>query len=111
MEYIEVLNEAELLDAIQKYGSDSVAMVEFYKDNCPGCRVMIGVVKSYYEDESDSNKATLIKAKLENLGVDVFSDYDVMATPTFIFYHHSKEVHRMHGVNPVERIQKAVHEY
>ena len=70
-------------------------LVDFYKDNCPGCKMLEASLGKLSGAEFDD--LPLVKAKLEVLGEDFFKGVGLRQTPTLLAYRNAAEVARLPG--------------
>jgi thioredoxin 1 len=70
-------------------------LVEFYSDSCIPCKQMspiLGAVEDDYEDQLKVYKVNV------NFDAELAADYEVMASPTLLFFKGGKEVERLRGL-------------
>ena len=81
--------------------STGVTLVDFSASWCPPCRMLAPII-------ADVAREMAGKAKVLTLDVDesrnAAARFNVMNVPTLIFFKNGKEVQRLIGVSPKERI-------
>ncbi|CAD0310920.1 hypothetical protein CFBP498_10290 [Xanthomonas hortorum pv. vitians] len=83
------------------------ALVDFYKDNCPGCRMLdMSLDKFAASDAADG--VALLKVKLEVVGEEFFRDLGLRQTPTLALYRDGSEVARLPGFQSPAQVETAV---
>ena len=85
------------------------AMADFYKDNCPGCKMLDASLAKLTAPEFEG--LVLIKAKLEVLGEDFFKGLGLRQTPSLIAYRDGAEVARLPGFQPPKTLEAWVHKH
>ncbi|KTF30316.1 thioredoxin family protein [Xanthomonas vesicatoria] len=83
------------------------ALVDFYKDDCPGCRMLDMSLERFAKSDSAGGLA-LLKVKLEVLGHDFFRDLGLRQTPTLALYRDGAEVVRLPGFQSPAQVEAAV---
>ncbi|UXA71224.1 thioredoxin family protein [Xanthomonas prunicola] len=83
------------------------ALVDFYKDNCPGCR-MLDMSLDKFSNSDAANGVALLKVKLEVLGEEFFRDLGLRQTPTLALYRDGAEVVRLPGFQSPAQVEAAV---
>ncbi|AAM38907.1 thioredoxin [Xanthomonas phaseoli pv. phaseoli] len=83
------------------------ALVDFYKDNCPGCR-MLDMSLDKFANSDAANGVALLKVKLEVVGEDFFRDLGLRQTPTLALYRDGAEVARLPGFQSPAQVEAAV---
>ncbi|MFA1286459.1 thioredoxin family protein [Xanthomonas axonopodis pv. nakataecorchori] len=83
------------------------ALVDFYKDNCPGCR-MLDMSLDKFATSDAANGVALLKVKLEVVGEDFFRDLGLRQTPTLALYRDGAEVARLPGFQSPAQVEAAV---
>ncbi|MGD6594541.1 thioredoxin family protein [Xanthomonas citri pv. citri] len=83
------------------------ALVDFYKDNCPGCR-MLDMSLDKFANSDAANGVALLKVKLEVVGEDFFRDLGLRQTPTLALYRDGAEVARLPGFQAPAQVEAAV---
>ena len=79
------------------------ALADFYKDNCPGCKMLDASLAKLTASEFEN--VVLIKAKLEVLGEDFFKGLGLRQTPSLIAYRDGAEVERLPGFQPPKTLE------
>ncbi len=82
-------------------------LVDFYKDNCPGCRMLDLSLDKFAATESAAGVA-LLKVKMELVGEDFFRDHGLRQTPTLALYRDGNEVARLPGFQSPAQVETAV---
>ena len=83
------------------------ALVDFYKDNCPGCR-MLDMSLDKFATSDAANGVALLKVKLEVVGEDFFRELGLRQTPTLALYRDGSEVARLPGFQSPAQVEAAV---
>lgn len=77
------------ITSVEAFGSalaeHDFCLVDFYKDNCPGCAMLTNTFKALDTDFSYRD-VTVLKVKLEDVGEDFFKEQGLRQTPTVKFY-------------------------
>lgn len=82
-------------------------LVDFYKDDCPGCR-MLDMALASFADTPRAAGVVLLKVKLETLGERFFRSLGLRQTPTLLLVRDSHEVARMSGYQSPRQIDEAL---
>ena len=77
-------------------GSAGTVLVDFYKDNCPGCTMLDKVIEQNAEN-LERNDIALLKVKMEVVGDQFFKDNNLRQTPSLILMRDGVEVKRHAG--------------
>lgn len=100
--------EATSADALaQLLNEHPRALVDFYKDNCPGCK-MLDLSLGKFESTAAAQDMTLIKVKLETVGEALFLQYGLRQTPSLLHFADGTEVGRLSGFVPPAQIEALV---
>ncbi|MEA5124113.1 thioredoxin family protein [Xanthomonas floridensis] len=83
------------------------ALVDFYKDNCPGCRMLDMSLDKFANSEA-ANGVALLKVKLEVVGEDFFRELGLRQTPTLALFKDGAEVTRLPGFQSPAQVEAAV---
>lgn len=83
------------------------ALVDFYKDNCPGCR-MLDMSLDKFAVSAAADGVALLKVKLEVVGEEFFRDLGLRQTPTLALYRDGSEVARLPGFQSPAQVETAV---
>ncbi|GHH60400.1 MULTISPECIES: thioredoxin family protein [Gammaproteobacteria] len=82
-------------------------LVDFNKDNCPGCRMLDMSLDKFAASEA-ANGLTLLKVKLEDIGEDFFRGLGLRQTPTLALFKDGAEVARLPGFQSPAQVEAAV---
>ncbi|MDH5832381.1 thioredoxin family protein [Luteimonas kalidii] len=82
-------------------------LVDYYKDDCPGCR-MLDMSLAKFATSDDAAGLVLLKVRLEVLGEDFFRDLGLRQTPTLALYRDGTEAARLAGFQAPGQIARAV---
>lgn len=82
-------------------------LVDFHKDDCPGCR-MLDMSLRKFASEPAAAGLVLLKVRLETVGEALFHDLGLRQTPTLSLYRNGREAGRLAGFQPPARIAQAV---
>jgi len=82
-------------------------LVDYHKDNCPGCR-MLEMSLAKFADDPAANTLVLLKVKLETVGERFFRDLGLRQTPTLSLFRDGAEVARLPGFQPPQQVAAAV---
>ncbi|MGO1719111.1 MAG: thioredoxin family protein [Luteimonas sp.] len=82
-------------------------LVEYHKDNCPGCR-MLEMSLHKFAATADAGGVALLKVKLETVGEDFFRGLGLRQTPTLSLFRDGVEAARLPGFQSPEQIMRAV---
>ena len=82
-------------------------LVDYYKDDCPGCRMLDMSLQKFAGDPLAVG-LVLLKVKLETLGEDFFRNLGLRQTPTLSLFRDGTEVTRLPGFQAPGQLQRAV---
>lgn len=82
-------------------------LVDYYKDDCPGCR-MLDMSLQKFAGEAAAADLVLLKVKMETLGEDFFRDLGLRQTPTLSLFQGGSEARRLAGFQAPGQIAQAV---
>lgn len=82
-------------------------LVDYYKDNCPGCRMLEMSLQKFAGEEAAEGLA-LLKVKLETVGEDFFRGLGLRQTPTLSLFRDGSEAKRLAGFQAPGQIAQAV---
>ena len=82
-------------------------LVDFNKDNCPGCRMLDMALDKFAASEAAAGVA-LLKVKMEDIGEAFFRDLGLRQTPTLAMFKAGAEVARLPGFQSPAQIETAV---
>ncbi|KAB7770594.1 thioredoxin family protein [Xanthomonas maliensis] len=83
------------------------ALVDFYKDNCPGCK-MLDMSLGKFAASDAAEGVALLKVKLEVVGEDFFRGLGLRQTPTLALFKDGAEVARLAGFQSPAQVEAAV---
>ncbi len=82
-------------------------LVDFNKDDCPGCRMLEASLVRFAGSEAAAG-LTLLKVKLEDVGEDFFRGLGLRQTPTLALFRDGHEVARLPGFQSPTQVEQAV---
>ncbi|MFG6108749.1 thioredoxin family protein [Stenotrophomonas rhizophila] len=82
-------------------------LVDFHKDNCPGCR-MLDMSLASIADSPRAAGIVLLKVHLETIGDVFFRSLGLRQTPTLLLIRDGQEVARMAGYQSPKQIGEAL---
>ena len=82
-------------------------LVDFYKDDCPGCR-MLDMSLARFAGTGEAAGLTLLKVKMESIGADFFRSLGLRQTPSLALVKDGEEVTRLSGFQSLPQITAAV---
>jgi len=82
-------------------------LVDYYKDNCPGCR-MLDMSLNKFATTPAADGITLLKVKLETIGEEFFRSLGLRQTPTLALFKDGTETARLPGYQTPAQIEHAV---
>ncbi len=82
-------------------------LVDFYKDNCPGC-TMLDMSLERFATAPDAQGWVLLKVKLEQVGEEFFRGLGLRQTPTLAVFRAGAEVARLPGFQSPGQVAAAV---
>ena len=74
--------------------SNVPVLLEFYSDSCIPCKRMSPILAELEEEHTDIKVSKLII----KFGADTARKYNVMSSPTIVFFKNGEEVNRIKGV-------------
>ena len=80
-------------------------LVDYYKDDCPGCKMLDMSLQKFAADAAAEGIA-LLKVKMETVGEDFFRG--LRQTPTLSLFRDGNEAHRLAGFQAPGQIAQAV---
>ncbi|EUJ32007.1 thioredoxin [Listeria floridensis FSL S10-1187] len=102
--------EIKSLEDFKKHmTSNELIYVDFWKDNCPNCK-MLDLSFQEFNNSDQADKVKVLKVKLEEMGENFFFDQDIRQTPTLVLYKSGQEVTRLNGFIPPNKIEEALAE-
>ncbi|MGB3393677.1 MAG: thioredoxin family protein [Stenotrophomonas sp.] len=103
METITATSSDEFNTAIAAHAH---VLVDFHKDNCPGCRMLDASLQKFSATPAASG-VTLLKVKLETVGEDFFHGLGLRQTPTLALFRDGQEVARLPGFQTPAQVEQA----
>jgi thioredoxin 1 len=82
-------------------------LVDYYKDDCPGCRMLDMSLRKFAAEPAAAN-LVLLKVKMETLGEEFFRGLGLRQTPTLSLFADGSEATRLPGFQTVAQIAQAV---
>ncbi|MET4618245.1 thioredoxin 1 [Stenotrophomonas sp. 2619] len=82
-------------------------LVDFHKDNCPGCR-MLDMSLASIADSPSTSGIVLLKVHLETIGEVFFRSLGLRQTPTLLLVRDGHEVARRAGYQSPKQIGEAL---
>lgn len=84
-----------------------VLLVDFHKDDCPGCR-MLDMSLASVADSPRAAGVVLLKVKLETIGEVFFRSMGLRQTPTLLLIRDGQEAARLSGYQSPRQISEAL---
>jgi len=81
-------------------------LIDYYKDNCPGCR-MLEMSLGKFAATPAAEGIALLKVKMETLGEDFFRQLGLRQTPTLAVFKDGQETRRLPGYQTPAQIEQA----
>ncbi len=78
-------------------------LVDFHKDDCPGCRMLEMSLASVSGAIAEAGM-TVLKVKLETVGEDLFRELGLRQTPTLLVVRDGHETARLAGFQTPKQI-------
>lgn len=86
--------------------SEKPVLLEFYSDSCIPCKRMSPILAELEEEYTQ-----LKVAKLNiNFVAESAQKYDVMSSPTFLFFKNGEEVSRLRGIQKKAELETIINE-
>lgn len=104
MNKIEVASAEEFAPLVKAHER---VLVDFYKDNCPGCK-MLDLSLGKFEGSVAADGITMLKVKLETVGEALFHEYGLRQTPSLLFFMNGQEAQRLAGFASPAQIEALV---
>ena len=82
-------------------------LVDYYKDDCPGCKMLDMSLAKFAADPAAEGVA-LLKVKMEIVGEDFFRGLGLRQTPTLALFKDGNEAARLPGFQAPGQIAGAV---
>jgi len=84
-------------------GSETPVLVDFYATWCGPCQMMAGILEEVKKSLGDRLKVVKIDS---DKYPDLATEYQVNALPTLILFKQGKQVDKIEGVLPPDRLQE-----
>lgn len=81
---------------------EGLTVVKFYNDGCLPCKKLETVLLKMEKEFSEVN---FISIDIDN-NLKLAQNYRIMSVPTLIFFLGSKEINRVQGLIPTEKLRK-----
>jgi len=85
----------------------SLVLVDFYKDQCPGCR-MLDLALAQVAVTPAAAELVLLKVKMETVGEAFFRELGLRQTPTLTLVRDGRETRRLAGYQSPAQISAAL---
>jgi len=82
-------------------------LVDYYKDHCPGCR-MLEMSLNRFAATPAAEGVALLKVKMETIGEEFFRGLGLRQTPTLAVFKDGREIHRLPGYQTPVQIEHAI---
>ena len=82
-------------------------LVDYYKDNCPGCK-MLDMSLAKFASEPGADGVVLLKVKMEVVGEEFFRTLGLRQTPTLSLFRDGEEATRLAGFQTPVQVSQAV---
>ncbi len=82
-------------------------LVDYYKDDCPGCKMLDMSLQKFASDAA-AEGVVLLKVKMETVGEDFFRNLGLRQTPTLSLFKDGNEARRLAGFQAPGQIVQAV---
>lgn len=82
-------------------------LVDYYKDDCPGCK-MLDMSLSKFATDTAAEGIVLLKVKMETVGEEFFRSLGLRQTPTLSLFKDGNEAKRLAGFQAPGQIAQAV---
>ena len=82
-------------------------LVDYYKDNCPGCK-MLEMSLQKFAATPEAEGVALLKVKMEVIGEDFFVGLGLRQTPTLSLFKDGTEAARLPGFQSPPQVAQAV---
>ncbi len=103
---IHEIDEKQINEEIVK-NSAKLTVIDFYADWCMPCQMLAPILK-----ELDTKYP---EVEFYRVNIDEAEEYsvmnDIVSIPTLIFYKENKEVERVVGLNPLEKLSELIDSY
>lgn len=99
------VNQEQFADEVLK--SELPVLAEFYSDSCIPCKQLSPVLGDIEDDYEGRIKVVKINVNFDG---ELAAKYQVMASPTILFFQQGKEVKRTRGLVKKEELESIVKE-
>ena len=99
------VNQEQFADEVLK--SELPVLAEFYSDSCIPCKQLSPVLGDIEDDYEGRIKVVKINVNFDG---ELAAEYQVMASPTILFFQQGKEVKRTRGLVKKEELESIVKE-
>lgn len=82
-----------------------LVLAEFYSDSCIPCKQLSPILGDIEDDYEDKLKVVKINV---NFDADLAAEYEVMASPTVLFFKDGAEVNRTRGLVKKEELETII---
>ena len=103
---MQILHAPSLDDVRTAIAAHPRLLVDYYKDDCPGCR-MLEVSLQKFATTADADGIALLKVKMEIVGEEFFRDLGLRQTPTLSLFVEGNETVRLPGFQTPAQIAHA----
>ncbi|MDY4078813.1 MAG: thioredoxin domain-containing protein [Clostridium sp.] len=83
--------------------SEIPVLVEFYSDSCIPCKRLSPILGDLEEEYEDKLKVVKVNV---NFDEKLAQDYDVLASPTMVFFKNGEEINRIRGLKKKNEIEE-----
>jgi len=104
MVVIDVATPEQYRQALAEYPQ---VLVDFHKDNCPGCR-MLDLSLQRVAAGAAGEGLTLLRVQLEVVGEPFFRELGLRQTPTLALFRDGQERRRLPGFQTPQQIEAAM---
>lgn len=83
--------------------SEIPVLVEFYSDSCIPCKQLSPILADLEEEYEDKIKVAKVNV---NFDEKLVQDYNVLASPTIVFFKNGEEINRIRGLKKKNEIEE-----
>lgn len=83
--------------------SEIPVLVEFYSDSCIPCKRLSPILGDLEEEYEDKLKVVKVNV---NFDEKLAQDYEVLASPTMVFFKNGEEINRIRGLKKKNEIEE-----